>query len=194
MLSITSLTAQNSSENIHYYYIEEASVDLLKPTSATKKTDGTLDLQFNDPNTTNFFSQFEVYSYLREFEWSKFTSLHKYYLIGLDSNARVNELLLSSSIVFAEYFGTIEDVEGRALGTPDDYFDHDQITNYWVPDGSNDVFANDFQIHNMRAYEHLELINARQAWNITTGSPSVAIGIRDISFNDSHPEIVDKII
>ena len=99
MMFTTNLFAQNTDPEIHYYYIEEASVDLLKPTSATKKTDGTLDLQFNDPNTTNFFSQFEVYSYLREFEWSKFTSLHKYYLIGLDSNARVNELLLSSSIV-----------------------------------------------------------------------------------------------
>ena len=61
----SSLIAQNTNPTIHYYYIEEASTDLLKTTSAIEQSDSTLDLQFNDPNITNFFNQFDVYSYVR---------------------------------------------------------------------------------------------------------------------------------
>ena len=190
------LKAQTTPPEIHYYYIEEASYDLLKPNNIIVNQDKTLELQFNKQSLTDFFDDFTIHSFEREYEWSRFTSLHKYYLIGLDDTNKINDLLLNNDIVLAEYVGTIEDFEGNTLSTPNDYFEHSALPNYWIPDGT---FASDgdvhqpYQLHNIRGYEHLELINARQAWNITTGNPSVVIGIRDINFNQLHPEIAGKI-
>jgi hypothetical protein len=66
----------------------------------------------------------------------------------------------------------------------------------WIPDGTlgpnGELLVPYFQT-NIRGYEHLELINARRAWNITTGDPNIIIGVRDGSFNNIHPEIVNKI-
>lgn len=110
---------------------------------------------------------------------------------------KVDLLLSNNSIILAEYFGTVENIVGNTLNTPNDYFEHDNISNFWIPDGtfaSNGDVHQPYQISNIRGYEHLELINARQAWNITTGSSSVTIGIRDVSFNEIHPDIANKII
>jgi len=185
----SSLIAQNTNPTIHYYYIEEASTDLLKTTSAIEQSDSTLDLQFNDPNITNFFNQFDVYSYVREFEWSKNIDFHKYYLVGMDSDTYANVLLLAPHILFAEYIGKLEN---KTLGTPNDYFDHANIPSayYPKPDEPN---GDGFTAFNVNAYEHLDLVNARQAWNITTGIDHVEIGIVDVQFDQSHDDLFNKI-
>lgn len=40
----------------------------------------------------------------------------------------------------------------------------------------------------------LELINAQQAWDITTGDPNVLIGITDTYFETTHEDLVNQII
>ena len=181
----------------HYYYIEESSYDKLKPTKITKEQDGTVTLEFADSNNTDFFEDFKIYSYVREFGFSRFSSLHKYYLIGLDKINEENKLLLNTNIVSAEYAGTIEDIEGIPLNTPDDYFVDSVIGSDWLPDGSfgpDGDLTKAFQQFNIRGFEHLELINARRAWNITTGDPNVVIGVRDVFFNTIHPEVANKVV
>ncbi|NBC57831.1 MAG: S8 family serine peptidase [Bacteroidetes bacterium] len=181
----------------HYYYIEEASNDILNPTNITTNQDESLSIEFSDEDLTAFFEDFTIFSYVREFGFSRFTSLHKYYLIGLDKINRENDLLLNTNIVSAEYAGTIEDIEGRPLNTPNDYYVDSVITGDWIPDGT---FGPDGELivpylqNNIRGFEHLELINARRAWNITTGDPNVVIGVRDVAFNVIHPEVANKVV
>ncbi len=177
--------AQSSQVETHYYYIEEASHDLLKPINRTNKQDGTLSLEFSDEDLTAFFEGFSILSYVREFEWSTDPKYHKYYLIGLDSDDKTQELRASNSIVFSEYIGTME-IE--TLGTPNDYFDHINLPFFWQANPTGHA-----AVPNPKGYEHLELVNARRAWNITTGNSNIAIGIRDTQFYNSHPDVDDKI-
>mgnify|MGYP006427026575 CR=1 FL=1 len=171
----------------HYYYIEESSYDKLKPTKVTEQQDGTLILEFADNNITNFFEDFKIHSYVREFEWSTDPKYHKYYLIGLETNDKVLDLEVLSGIVNAYYDGIRE---YEILGTPDDYYDHVNMQQFWAP--YPDPIGNQ-PINNPKAYEHLELVNARRAWNITQGDSTVVIGIRDVQFINSHDDIVNKI-
>jgi hypothetical protein len=114
--------AQENQNDTHYYYIEESSYDALKSTNIRENQDGTISLEFENESLTSFFENFTIYSYVREFEWSRFTSLHKYYLIELDETNKEASLLLNSNIITAEYAGTLEDIEGKPLDTPNDYF------------------------------------------------------------------------
>lgn len=183
------LHSQEQSPEIHYYYIEEASYDLLKPTNIVTKEDKTLELEFENQNLTDFFAILDIHLYNREFEWSKSTYFHRYYVIGLERDDLVNNLESVNEIVFAEYIGNLE-IE--LFETPNDYFDHGFIQNQWVNDVPGDQHVH--ITHNKKAYEHLELINARQAWNITKGSSDIAVGVVDGTFNINHPDLEDKII
>jgi len=196
ILSIQTI-AQTSQAETHYYYIEEASYDLLKPTKLIENQDKTVSLEFKDNSITSFFEDFTIKSYFREFEFSRFKSLHKYYLIGLDNSDLVQELQTHSAIISAEYAGTIEDIIGKPLDTPNDYFVDDVISGDWIPDGTfgpNGELIVPYLQHNIRGFEHLELINARRAWNITTGDLNVVIGVRDSNFNVEHSEISNKVV
>jgi len=184
MFSSIILKAQSS--QIHYYYIEEASYDLLKPTSQTERQDGSKSLDFADENITTFFEGFKILSYVREFEFSTDPKHHKYYLVGLDSDDKVQELQNINAVVFAEYVGTRE---YETLGSPSDYFDHSTLNQHWFPHPDGDV-----PINQPKAYEHLELINARRAWNITTGNSNIIIGIKDTQFYNDHPDIENEIM
>ena len=148
---------------------------MLNPTKIIENANGTKTLEFRDNTTQSFLNQYKIHLYNREFEWSRFTSLHKYYIIGIESANQVNPLLSNANIVLAEYIGTDEDIDNQTLGTPNDYYDHEHISEYWLPDGTYDTIngfvrpVQPFKTTNFRAYEHLELIKARRAWNITTG-------------------------
>ncbi|MCH8535009.1 MAG: S8 family serine peptidase, partial [Flavobacteriaceae bacterium] len=171
---------------IHYYYIEEASYDLLKPTNIITKEDRTLKLEFDNDKITAFFDDFIIYSYMREFEWSQHTQMHKYYLIQLDSEHKESDLLALDEIVYSEYVG---ELEGELFGTPNDY-DASDITTAFYPHPQN---GESFSVSGINANEHLELVKARQAWNITTGNPNIVIGVKDRLFYNNHPDLIDKI-
>jgi len=191
LMFISSFTSAQQAQT-HYYYIEEASYDLLKPTNVIENEAKTLSLEFEDESLTSFFQDFTIHSYVREFEFSRFKSLHKYYLIELNSEYSESELLLNNKIVSAEYAGPKSYLYDVLLNTPNDYFVDNLINIDWLPDGSFDAdgdLQNAFSHTDIREHEHLELINARRAWNISTGNSNIIIGILDIWFNTLHPEL-----
>lgn len=53
------------------------------------------------------------------------------------------------------------------------------------PNDYNTVFASDYA---------LDLINARVAWNVTTGSSDVIIGVSDQNFEVTHEELAGKVL
>jgi hypothetical protein len=185
MLFINLLRAQQNQS--HYYYIKEATVDILKPNAILENNDGTLLLDFGNENLTSFFENFTIYSYSRIFDWSTDPKYHKYYMIGLDSDNKAENLRNNSNVIFSEYIGTLEE---QTLGSPpDDYFDHVTISGFDQSGCNGYIYT-----PNPKGYEHLELVNARRAWNITQGNTNVIIGIRDVEFVNSHPDIDDKIV
>ncbi|QTY26721.1 hypothetical protein IGB25_12650 [Flavobacterium sp. CS20] len=159
---------------------------MLKPTKTIERQDSTVTLEFADEYITTFFEGFKIHSYERIFGFSTDPKHHKYYLIGLDSDDKTQQLQNINAVVFAEYVGIRE---YETLGTPSDYFDHDTLQQHWFPHPDGYV-----PINQPKAYEHLELVNARRAWHITQGNPNVVIGIKDINFINSHPDIDDKIV
>ncbi|MGM0636593.1 MAG: S8 family peptidase [Bacteroidota bacterium] len=188
MVSTTFVKAQETSSEIHYYYIEEASYDLLKPINVITKADKTLELEFSSQSLTDFFATMDIHLFNREFEWSRSTYFHKYYLIGLESDDQASILESINGIVSAEYIG---DLEYDSFDTPDDYFDHGLIQNRWVNDYPGNQNVNISQ--DKKAYEHLELVKARRAWNITKGSSNIAVGVVDDPFYLNHPDLQNKI-
>ncbi|GGE07074.1 hypothetical protein [Psychroflexus salis] len=193
-MNTTNLFVQSSNPVIHYYYIEEASRDLLNPTKIIENANGTKTLEFRDNFLENFFNQFTIYHYDREFKWSRNTELHKYYLIGVHSQHILNNLNSINEIVFAEYIGTGEEYPLNTMNSPnpDDYIDNNDVINAWVPLPTEPNEG--FTVFNVRPYEHLELVNAKRAWNITTGDPTIAIGIKDINFYLDHPDLENEVL
>jgi subtilisin family serine protease len=53
------------------------------------------------------------------------------------------------------------------------------------PNDISSVFANDYA---------LDLINARDAWNVTTGNSNVVIGVSDQNFEVTHEELAGKVL
>lgn len=74
-------------------------------------------------------------------------------------------------------------------------FDRNEIE-YVALTGNGEVLyvPDDFELLNSRASTALDLINAQLAWNITTGSPNVYIGIVDLSFETTHEDLVNQIV
>ncbi|HYF31497.1 MAG TPA: S8 family peptidase [Chitinophagaceae bacterium] len=46
----------------------------------------------------------------------------------------------------------------------------------------------------LQALKYLELIGAREAWNITTGDPKITIAVPDNGFNKNHEDLAGKIV
>ena len=114
----------------------------------------------------NMFNTLNVVTMEQAFPASKRGSLTNVYEItcGCDANVLLQEVAKQST-----YFSKPEIVEAfDALFTPNDF---------------NTSVANDYA---------LNLINARDAWDITRGDSSIVIAITDANFHLNHEELVGK--
>jgi len=123
-------------------------------------------LTSNVATLNNMFNTLNVVSMEQAFPASKRGSLTNVYEItcGCDANVLLQEVAKQGT-----YFSKPEIVEAfDALFTPNDF---------------NLSITNDYA---------LNLINARDAWDVTTGDSSIVIAITDANFHLNHEELVGK--
>ena len=100
------------------------------------------------------------------FPESKNASLQNVYSVKADNNVPIENIFKND----AAYVNpeVVEPIE--LLVDPNDY---------------NAVFATDYA---------LDLIGAKEAWNVTTGDPSVILGVSDSNFDTIHEELINNFI
>jgi hypothetical protein len=173
------LTAQNALPQVHYYYVEEVTPNLMTPLTKNRLADHSLDISFTNQEFDEFFSQKTVYVFKKAFPGAINKRLQNMYLIGLSQDDVVDDFRNLSNVVYADFIG---DIDSEPLSTPVDY-ESDALIPTQVLGGIS-IFG--------LPKEHLDLVNAKQAWHITTGNTNVAIGIVDQDFYPTHPELINK--
>jgi len=156
-----------TAQNRFNYYVvpvEETSFEII---SEDLQRDGTIIIGFSDVTVSNFFANKTIYKFHKAFPTAKTEYLKRVFYISLDNNY-MDEFEQLKSINKLDHVSLLGEVEFTF--TPNDY-------NY-----------------NGKPNSALELINARQAWDITTGSPNVYIGITDSYFELTHEDLQNQII
>lgn len=134
------------------------------------------DTPFTRSNTLNeIFNEYQVTYYAQEFPTSITPRLQTLYKVICD-NCNVNELKNEFENTFSNSFNTVKRVGKLTL----DNFQSSTVAS--EPDDYN----------NYDLY-HLDLIDAIEAWEITTGSPTVHIGVIDNQFKSDHEDLVNKV-
>ena len=123
---------------------------------------------FKDAKLNDLFDQYTIYSIEMAYPASRFPHMHRYYIV------ECNDALLLNGIN-TDFAGTIPYAElmpePQLLYTPNDF---------GVNCGSGQA-------------RDLELIRAKEAWDITHGDPNVVIGVTDQGFNPLINELSGKI-
>ncbi len=110
-------------------------------------------------------NKYKIYSCKRVFTKSKKQSLQHIYLIECDNLDLIDELKDN----FKAYYPRIEVLDVQPLGIPDDY-------------GTTGGFISE--------QSELDYIRAPEAWDITTGSKDVIIGVADTHFQPNHEDLL----
>jgi len=137
----------------------------------------TIVVELDNTDIENLFNQFGVFSFDRSFPTvDSFPNNYKYDLENVYTlKCHGDEELLMTSLV-ASNSGLYKYVEQIPIfypvHTPNDYHLLDPVLgNNWA----------------------LDLIKAEQAWDYTHGDPNVLIGIPELGFLESHPDLINKI-
>jgi hypothetical protein len=77
-------------------------------------------------------------------------------------------------------FETVEKY-GTSMTTNSCYSPYPQVNDYWTSQG-------------WVTQDELDLVEARCAWNLSTGDPSIVVGVADNEFNESHEDLANKIV
>ncbi|MDC9723705.1 MAG: S8/S53 family peptidase, partial [Urechidicola sp.] len=166
ILFVFILSAYSQSKQDYYVVVKQNKT--IEPLTKTVNSNNTLSLTFNDNDLENFFNSKIVYKYKKAFPTAITPQLQRTYLVTLQDDSFVNDLLNFDEI---ESIGLISD-EGGVLYEPNDYSEGNGEPN--------------------RA---LELVHASEAFDLTQGNnPNIIIGIVDTLFEDTHDELTNKII
>jgi subtilisin family serine protease len=125
----------------------------------------------------NYYNQFGVYSFERSFPIvDSFPNAYKYDLDKLYTLKCTGDEKKLMRLIQNQTDGIYHYVE--------------QIPVYYPVHTPNDYHLLDATLETNWA---LDLINAEQAWNYTQGDPDIFIGISDIGFLTTHPDLVNKL-
>ncbi|HEX9739396.1 MAG TPA: S8/S53 family peptidase, partial [Ignavibacteriaceae bacterium] len=113
---------------------------------------------------------YEIYSVERAFKSSKSPELKNFYLIECNDS----ELIFELNNQFKEYYPEFSNNNGETLILPNDF-------------GTTGGYTGTDQ-------EELNYIRAQEAWDITTGSNDIIIGISDNSVQTLHEDLTNKVI
>lgn len=147
------------------------------PTILSKSSKSGVNLKHENSKVQTVFNKYKIYDFVQAFPTSKRLHLRQIYLMKVNNIELMHELRnnFSDIYTFAEYIGkepeplTLEYSESATIFyTPNDY-------GLQIPQTD------------------LDLINAKEAWNYTTGSSNIKIGIVDTKFNVNHPELLGSI-
>lgn len=160
------ITGQSESSGTQDYYVVAKPNYSLELLQKTTNHDGTLTVDLFNNDLESFFNSLPIYSYKKAFPTATTPFLQRTYIISLDDDSHLPSFFDRNEI---EYVGLTGD--GEILYIP-----------------------NDYEILNPRAPSALNLINGPLAWNVTTGSPDVPIGIIDTYFETTHEDLVNQIV
>ncbi len=151
------------------FFIEIQDEDLVPEVSHTY--DG---VKINSTRTiykelNNIFNLYEIYSSEKVFKSSQKASLQNIYLIKCNDLELMNELYAN----YRNYYPRVEDANVEPLTLPDDF----------------GVFGGYTSVDQ----DELTYIRGPEAWDITTGSSDVIIGISDNNVQPLHEDFVGKI-
>ncbi|MBW2960827.1 S8 family serine peptidase [Mesonia aestuariivivens] len=177
--------AQETYPEVYYYYVEEKEAGDLEPLSKTRDRESqVLTLTFENNEFNSFINNQTVYVFKKAFPGALTERLQRMYYVGVTSDTLVNSFYAFEDIPYADFLGT-QDFE--ELSIPDDYISNANIPTQGVTSQGSTISLP------ASSYAHLDLVNAKQAWNLSTGNPNIAIGIRDSRINPNHPDLVNKI-
>jgi len=135
------------------------------------KTEKRTVLKHKNLKIQSVFNKYKIYDFIRAFPTAKTQSLREAYLIRCNSNKLLHELKAK----FPTDYMYFEKVIDETILLSD-------VNNYNVLYTPNDY---GFSI----PQTDLDLINAQQAWDFTTGNPNLKLGITDTEFNIYHEEL-----
>ena len=160
------LSAYSQSKQDYYVVVKQNKT--IEPLTKTVNSNNTLSLTFADSNLENFFNSKIIYKYKKAFPTAITPQLQRTYLVTLQESSSVEDLLNFDEI---ESIGLIND-EGGVLYEPNDYSEGNGEPNI-----------------------ALELVHASEAFDLVQGNnPNIIIGIVDTKFEDTHDELISKII
>lgn len=165
LMSFSKTIAQNSSE-VYYYYIEEQNVNDLLPVDRVRHSNDELSLNFGNNELSDFFTQHKTYTYHKAFPGAINRKLTKTYILGIESDNLSQNLLALNKVKSVFYLGTLED---EVLSIPPNDYNSDVNIPTQLEEGIPIIGLPN---------EHLELVNAKRAWNITTGNSNIKIGVQ----------------
>jgi len=153
-------------QNRQDYYVVVKPNYSLEPLQLTTNPDETLILDLQDNNLEAFFNSKPVYYINKAFPTAATTYLQRVYRVTLNDNTHINDIFNRNEIEYVELTN-----EGTTLLKPNDYFDLDG-----------------------NPLSQLDLIKAPLAWSITTGNPSVIVGMVDHYVDINHEDLVNEIL
>ena len=128
--------------------------------------DQTLTLDLADNNLEAYFNSKAVYYIDKAFPTATTPYLQRAYKVTLNDSSHITDILNRPEIEYVEL----------------------------VYEGTPDYTPNDFDGVYGTPMSQLDLISARQAWEITQGDPSIIVGIVDTDFEASHEDLTNQII
>lgn len=154
------------SQSTQDYYVVVKSGYSLDTQSRTTNPNQTLNLSFQNNNFDAFYNNKPIYYFEKAFPTAISPYLQRVYRVTLDNGNHINDFISREEIEYVELT-----YEGTILLNPNDYSDLDG-----------------------NPLSQLDLIKAPLAWNITTGNPSVIVGMVDHYVDINHEDLVNEIL
>ena len=155
-----------------YYFYVSPSNEMAKPNLEERGMS-------NDEALNKIFKDFEVRSYRQSFPRAKNAKLRSFYEIHLAENSGNRNIdSFESSLKNSKVFDAIYRSDYYELATC-----------------SNPVAINDeWIVKNWINNDALNLLDAQCAWTITTGDPSIIVGVIDTEFDTTHEDLINTFV
>ena len=173
------------SQEKKYFYTEISDLNLIP--KIVKNINGTVTLTSNNPSLNQIFSKYIIYNFEYLAPDALESSLRKTFSIECNDIKLMNDLYSNFSNIFIK----VEQYqEKEILYTPNDFLPPLSPNGViYSPSGSTP--------YNNEIVEtrHLDVIRAKEAWDITHGSPNTIIGINDNgAVFTNHEDLINKVV
>lgn len=166
LLFLISLMCYSQAQQDYYLVVKQG--ESIEPIQKSVMPDGRLKLLFAQTELQSCFQSVSVYKYEKAFPNAVSEYLKRVYIVTLSHPDYTGTLLLLSNV---EYVELIQ--EGEPTLEPNDL--------YYV--GGEGL-----------GKSYLSLVRANRAWDVTTGDPSVIVGIVDTKFEPNHEDFQGQFV
>ncbi len=159
-------------EQLYYYHVSVAHPETLE---ITENKDGSLKItDTRNKRATKIYNKYKVFVFRKAFPNTKKENLKKVYGVTTNSDLLLGQL----QNINPEKYTNI----GEYIPHPDAYYPNDY--------GTTSPVKNEGVSYPLTG---LDLINAPQAWSITTGDPKVVIGISDGKVDSTNMDLKGRV-